>query len=147
MLLALAAPALLSACSSTIDVPPPAPTDAAAQVACARLVATLPGRLDGHERRRVAPRDALAAAWGDPPIVLRCGVGAPPLDISGEQPDVEVDGVTWRPVSQRDGYLFTTLDRVAYVEVRVPSAYAPEVNPLVDLAGPVKQTVPVSAGR
>ena len=37
------------------------------------------------------------------------------------------------------GYLFTTIGRPAYVQVGVPTEYAPEANALVDLAVAVKE--------
>jgi hypothetical protein len=37
----------------------------------------LPEQVEGQQRRDVEPAGPLAAAWGDPAIVLRCGVGPP----------------------------------------------------------------------
>jgi hypothetical protein len=88
----------------------------------------------------------LTAAWGEPAIVLRCGVGeSTQVDPSG-QPAPGVEGVTWSARKLADGYLFTTLRRTANVEVLVPGRYAPEVNPLVDLAPAVKAAVPCAPG-
>ncbi len=98
--------------------------------------------MGGANRRDVTPDDPLVAAWGHPAIVLRCGVGEPPIDVSGQNGDVGVDGVDWRPIPDAGGYTFTTVGRVAFVEVRVPKAYAPEVNPLVDLAPAIARWVP-----
>ncbi|KWX09858.1 hypothetical protein TR74_07120, partial [Carbonactinospora thermoautotrophica] len=91
--------------------------------------------------RRVTTDSPLVAAWGDPPIVLRCGVPVP----AAYQPTsqvVTINGVDWFPEQLTRGYVFTTVGRVANVEVSVPDAYAPEVNPLVDLAGAVADKVP-----
>jgi hypothetical protein len=104
-------------------------------------VARLPERIDSERRRKVTPDDTLTASWGDPPMVLRCGVGAPPLE-SPPAPAPQVDGVTWSARKLRDGYLFTTSGRTVFVEMLVPGRYAPEVNPLVDLAPAVRATVP-----
>ena len=93
----------------------------------------------------MSPEAAATAAWGKPPIVLRCGVEEPPVDLSGS-PAVGVDGVTWQARQLPDSYLFTTVRRVAFVEVRVPRKYAPEVNPLIDLAPVVKATVACAPG-
>jgi hypothetical protein len=55
--------------------------------------------------------------------------------------------VAWQPIRTADGYVFTTVGRQVYVELRVPAEYAPEGNPLVDLAAPVQKAVPTgSAG-
>ncbi|KWW99636.1 hypothetical protein LI90_1275 [Carbonactinospora thermoautotrophica] len=122
-----------------ITVPAPPPADAAR--ACAALHHALPRKLDGQDRRRVTTDSPLVAAWGDPPIVLRCGVPVP----AAYQPTsqvVTINGVDWFPEQLTRGYVFTTVGRVANVEVSVPDAYAPEVNPLVDLAGAVADKVP-----
>ena len=101
--------------------------------------------MDGAERRAVEPSSDLTAAWGDPAIVLRCGVERPaeyePTSLLGTY-----DGVDWLPVEADDGYVFYATGRVAWIEVRVPSAYAPEPNPLIDLASAISGSVP-SLGR
>jgi len=125
-----------------VEVSVPGPTAAAAAAACRSLEAALPEVLDGAERRTVEPVSDLTAAWGDPAIVLRCGVRRPaayePTSLLGTY-----DGVDWLPVPVDDGFVFYATGRVAWIEVRVPSAYAPEVNPLIDLAGAVSASVPV----
>jgi hypothetical protein len=109
---------------------------------CRSLVAALPEVVGDAVAREVSPDTGTTAAWGDPPIVLRCGVA------QSEQyrPDsqlFEVDGVTWLPVEGRGGYFFTTIGRTANVEVAVPDAYAPEAQILTDLADVIHQHVPV----
>jgi hypothetical protein len=51
--------------------------------------------------------------------------------------------VDWLPVEADDGWVFYATGRVAWIEVVVPSAYAPEADPLIDLAPAVKAQVPV----
>jgi hypothetical protein len=103
----------------------------------------LPNVLDGAQRRITEPASPLTAAWGDPPIVLRCGVDRPaeyePTSMLGTY-----DGVDWLPVETADGYVFYATGRAAWIEVTVPSAYAPEANPLIDLAAAIKANVPVT---
>jgi hypothetical protein len=53
-----------------------------------------------------------------------------------------VNGVSWLIQKLDDGYRFTTTGRKTFVEVTVPAKYAPEVNPLTDLAAAVKRSVP-----
>lgn len=91
---------------------------------------SLPDLLDGQEN---AGRSEYAASWGDPRIVLRCGV-ATPAAYRPESELVVVDDVSWLAEEQESGYTFTAVGRTPQVEVYVPSTYAPEVNPLVDLA-------------
>lgn len=124
-----------------VQVTPPSPA-AAAAAACRDLHRALPARVEGQAGRATSPRSDLTAAWGNPAIVLRCGVGRP----SALEPTsqlVSVDGVDWFPEQLSDGYRFTSYGRVADVEVRVPGRYAPEVNPLVDLAGAMQKADPV----
>jgi len=104
-------------------------------------MAALPDVVHDESTREVTPASPLTTAWGDPAIVLRCGVGRP----AGYQPTADlatVNGVDWFPEQLSDGYRFTTWGRQANVEVFVPHDYAPEVNPLVDLAPAIKQYVP-----
>ena len=52
----------------------------------------------------------------------------------------EVNGVGWFAEEAEGGYLFTTIGRSAYVQLGVPTEYAPEANALVDVAEAVKKT-------
>ena len=68
---------LLAGCSGSgpeITAPPMSAPDAAA---CRKLVEDLPDRLAGHERAEATGDTRYGAAWGDPAIVLTCGVGRP----------------------------------------------------------------------
>jgi hypothetical protein len=120
--------ALLAGCSSAqIPAADPSPAD---QQACRTLVAALPLSLDGHEN---TGRSEYAAAWGDPRIVVKCGVPAPAAyEKTSEM--VVINDISWFPEEQDDGYEFTAMGRTPLVTVYVPDSYAPEVNPLVDLA-------------
>jgi len=124
--------------------PVPSPTGSAAAV-CAALAGALPPLVAGQPRAG-GPRSPFAAAWGDPAIQLRCGV-ARPAALAPASQLATVNGVDWFAEQRRGGYLFTTWGRVVYVRVWVPDRYAPEVNPLVDLAAPVARTVPPSADQ
>jgi hypothetical protein len=124
-----------------VDVPSLAPSAAAS---CDTFLAALPATLDGQMSQEVSPADAPAGAWGDPPIVVRCGVERPP----GLTPDAqlfEVDGLAWFPEELPDGYRFTTYDRDPAVEVVVPSAYAPEVDVVVEVGDAVRATLPATS--
>jgi len=136
----LAALALLAACSNELPIDPPQPAPEVAAV-CQQLNQALPDQVEGEIPRETEPTSDLTAAWGSPPIVLRCGVGQP----AAFQPTSEVatvDGVDWFPEELPEGYVFTTWGRTVNVEVTVPDDYAPEVNPLVDLAPAIKVTIP-----
>lgn len=125
-----------------MDPPQPGP---AVEQACAALGAELPDRLDGQERRATAPESDLTAAWGEPAITLRCGV-ARPAELTPTSDLVTVDGVDWLPIRLTNGYRFVATGRPAYVQVDVPADHAPEINAVVDLAGPIARALPVNAG-
>ncbi len=135
-----ASAALLTGCGRGVTVSPPTPTLQAA-TACQALSAALPARVLGEQRRPIEPESPWTAAWGGSPIVLRCGVPAP----VAMQPTSElltVDSIDWLPETLDRGALFTTVGRTAYVEVTVPTMYAPEARALTDLAAAVRTAVP-----
>jgi hypothetical protein len=128
---------LLAGCSpgpAPVPVPSPAPEVA---TACAELVKALPAKVLDAKRRRTSPESPLTTAYGDPPMEVTCGV-APPAGMAEAQSQCfEVNGVGWFAEQVQNGYIFTTIGRVLYVEVAVPSKYAPEANALTDVADAV----------
>jgi hypothetical protein len=133
----LPAAALLGGCGGAV------PVDAAPGAAdpdCAAVIASLEGadEVAGRERREVAAQSA--AAWGDPPLVLRCGVAPPGPTTEG---CVSVNGVDWvGPTDPSEGGTWTTYGRVPAVEVVVPRAAARDATLDVVLA----QVSPAVAG-
>ncbi|MCL2730144.1 MAG: DUF3515 domain-containing protein [Actinomycetia bacterium] len=148
-LIAVSAVACLSAAAvyattsdtdETVAVPVP---DAQVARYCAALHARLPQRVSGLPRHDLKPRSELTAGWGNPSIVLRCGVPRPAADNDSSADAVEVDGVGWLIEPQNGGtFRLTTTLRKAYVEVTLPKKYAGDVGPLTDLASAVKRTIP-----
>jgi Protein of unknown function (DUF3515) len=137
----------LTACSRGLAVAPPSPLPTgAAGYACAALHGQLPDEVDGQTTVAVTPQSPWTAAWGSPPIVLRCGVPTPAALVPTSQL-VVVDGVSWLPEKVEDGYRFTTVDRVVNVEVSVPSAYSPEADALADLSPTIATLDPSSTGQ
>lgn len=108
---------------------------------CSALIAALPARVMGQQKRAIEPPDVAAAAWGDPPITLRCGVTTPAAYSPGAQLLV-VNGVQWLPETLSDGVRFTTIGRTAQVEVTVPAAYSPEADVLTEVGGAVSSQIP-----
>jgi hypothetical protein len=106
----------VAGCASTVSVQA-APF--AADPACAQVLASLDGadELAGRHRHEVTAQSA--AAWGDPPVVLRCGVEPPgPTTESC----LEVAGVDWigpADPSTADAR-YVTYGRTPAVEVVVP---------------------------
>ncbi|WP_078862393.1 DUF3515 domain-containing protein [Streptomyces sp. NRRL F-5123] len=124
----------------TVAVPVP---DALTSSYCRALHEVLPQRVGGLSRHDLKPESDLTAGWGDPAIVLRCGVPRPAVDDDPGADGVDVDQVGWSVEHVADGSLrLTTTYRKAYVEVTLPKKYAADVGPLTDLAGAVKRAVP-----
>lgn len=99
---------------------------------CATVMAALPPTVLDQPRRTVEP-GVLSAAWGDPTITLKCGVDKPP-GLGAESECFEVNRVGWFAEEAEGGYLFTTIGRPVYIQLGVPTDYAPEANALVDVA-------------
>jgi hypothetical protein len=113
---------------------------------CAALLEDLPEVVDDAVRREVTPDSDLVAAWGQPAIVLRCGVPMP----SSYRPDAQlfdVDGVGWLADEGEGGTFFTSADREVLVEVAIPDDYAPEAAVLTDLAPAILEHLPERALR
>ncbi len=111
---------------------------------CDAFLDDLPNRLAGHDRRKVNPAAALGRAWGDPAIIVRCGVGVP--DGFDQFSSCEVaNGVGWFvPDAEFDDQdAAATLTAVGYdpiVSVTVPGKYRPSgpAAAIAELAEPVK---------
>ncbi|HEY0240278.1 MAG TPA: DUF3515 domain-containing protein [Friedmanniella sp.] len=124
---------LLAGCGR-VAVPDPTPDPGAAAV-CTSLIGGLPKDVLDQGRRTVEP-GRYSAAWGKPAIVLRCGGDAPP-GLTPTSECLDVNGVGWFGEEATGGMIFTTIGRAAYVEVLVPTRYAPESGALVDLGAAV----------
>lgn len=123
-----------------LSVPVP---DARVAAYCRALHAELPPTVDGLPRHDLKPRSDLVTGWGQPAIVLRCGVPRPQILKDPNADGVTVDGVGWVIEPEPGGvFRLTTTLRKAYVEVTLPKKWAGDVGPLTDLAGAVKKTVP-----
>ena len=126
-----------------VAVPPATPE---ADASCPKLMSTLPLELTGQPSRRVRSDTPYAYAWGDPPIVLRCGVPAPAGFVVGTGA-IQINGVQWYvDTSSPAATVWTTVDRPVGVEVRVPasldSASVTELTPLISNALPFREPTP-----
>lgn len=143
---------LLFNSGNAVPVSVPSVASSKAQSDCAALINALPQTVDNESRRRTSPGSPLTAAWGDPPITLRCGVPEPEVLRPGSKTynpsadEAYVNGVAWLIEKVNDGYRFTAAQRAVYIELNVPSAYNPETNGLVDLASAVIKAVPRDNG-
>jgi hypothetical protein len=110
---------------------------------CAELLKALPATVMGQGHRTVSPVSALAAAWGNPAIVLRCGVPTPAMLQPTSRCDV-VNGVGWFSREDADhNWVFTTIGRTSKVELRVPGNYSPAADALIDVAAAIKDNIEV----
>jgi hypothetical protein len=137
--LALAAAMLVvAACSPGLSVDT-YPAEPNTEIDCKALLADLPRSVAGEDSILVEGDNA--AAWGAPPVILRCGVERPAV-MDTDPPCNYVEGVDWVSETTADGFLFTTIGRRFRVSVEVPDAYDPASDALADLAGAVKKHVP-----
>ena len=120
------------------------PAAAAARDACVRFDAALPARLNDLQGRRTSPASDLTAAWGEPPVVLRCGLGLPEGFRTGAS-ITEIDGVAWFQQVAGSRVTWTTVDRLTQVQLIVPTSYQEQGAFLVDLATAIKTALPQQA--
>ncbi|MEV0910864.1 DUF3515 domain-containing protein [Streptomyces hokutonensis] len=137
----------ISSCSSSgnaVEVSPPSLGAADVKI-CRSLYGALPDSLDGLRRRTVTPKSELTAAWGNPAVVLTCGIPRPEKMSDPNADAGTVEGVNWLMENSRDGsYRCTTTYRKVYVQVYLPEKRAHDVNTLMQLAKPIKKWVPSS---
>ena len=96
-------------------------------------------------RTKKRPRDGrYGAAWGDPAILLRCGVGRPASFDELSSCQITNDVAWYIPEEQIVGgpvdIVMTTIGRSVDVEVRLPAEYFPPANAMVDLADAVTES-------
>jgi hypothetical protein len=136
----------------TVSAPPAA---AAAQAPCAQVLSALPVQLGPLTPRVVhtRPDSPNVVAWGDPAVVLRCGVARPAAFVPTS--DVyNIGNVYWLAVKQKGATVWTVIDRAVYVEVTIPEKQAFQPLPLLGkaiaselkptCAVPEDQTIPPS---
>ena len=116
----------------------------AAQATCRAVSDALPAEVaEGVRRRTTSPVDPTVAAWGDPPVVLRCGV---PAGSALDDP-YGFDGVRWAMHDTGDSRTWTTLDRAVNVEVVVPDHYSGQAELLGGLAQALAPTGVAATAR
>ena len=138
---------VLAGCSSDVAVEPSRGADAlsGAQVrACEQLVAGLPDRVGDLPQRRTTG-NPLGAAWGDPAVVLRCGVETPD-DFTPTSVCQDIDGVLWfvpegQIADQGADVVATTMATLPRVEVAIPAELRPPQGILTDLSDALREQV------
>jgi uncharacterized protein DUF3515 len=82
-------------------------------------------------------------AWGDPPVVLVCGV-AQPAGFTSSSGLIQINGVAWFvDTSAKDVVVWTAVDRAVYVQVRVPASA--DSSSVTDLTAPITKALPARA--
>jgi hypothetical protein len=143
---AVALVALAAAACGAVDVPDTS-VSGAGREACKSLVEALPDQVSDQKRRGTSG-NPLGAAWGDPPIVLRCGVGTP-QGYDKFAACQTVDDLDWFvPTSmiedQDADVVMTTIGRKPAVEVVIPSSYRPPDAVMVDVGRAIKEHTQVT---
>ena len=124
--------------------------DATERSTCQRLVRELPATLESLVTRAVVPRTALGHAWGDPAVILTCGVSMP-ADFQPGASCEEVNGVGWYVPTEQFGDLsedltIYTIGRDPVVEGDIPAEHRRDGafagDALSTIAGLVKKAIP-----
>ena len=126
-----------------VKVPPVTPE---ADASCPALMTSLPLELSGQQSRRVKSDTPYAYAWGDPAIVLICGVDRPAGFVAGVA-TIQINGVQFYiDTSDPDTTVWTTVDRPVYVRISLPasvdSAPVTALTPLIAAALPYQDPQP-----
>jgi hypothetical protein len=120
-----------------VDVPPVTP---AADASCPALMGTLPLELTGQASRRVQSDSPYAYAWGDPAVVLICGVDRPAGYVAGASA-IQINGVQWYvDTDNPDTTVWTTIDRPVYVQISLPASV--DSAPVTALTTQIAQALP-----
>ncbi|MDQ1644627.1 MAG: hypothetical protein QOJ50_811 [Cryptosporangiaceae bacterium] len=131
---------------ATGPVPVTAPPSLASTAApCAALLNRLPRTLDGSVARPVTDAPDRVVAWGDPAIVLRCGV-ARPKEATAIAQEFVINGVAWVYSDDHGTGVWTVTKRTVYVEVRTPAKYHGSATQVIlnPLADPIAAALPLA---
>ncbi len=120
-----------------VEVPPVTPE---ADVYCPAVMSGLPLELAGEPSRPVQSDSPFAYAWGEPPVVLVCGVDRPAGWVVGASA-IQINGVQWYVDTSDPGTtVWTTVDRPVYVEVTLPASV--DSAPVTALTTGLAQALP-----
>lgn len=111
--------------------------------ACNSLMRKLPTDLAGSKQRPIEGGGNGIAAWGDPTIILRCGLETPEqLNCSAAL--TQVDAVAWLELAN-DGLPDTTYiaaDRSVRIAVTIPDGTGTGTGPIQQISDIVSATLP-----
>lgn len=121
------------------------PAPSANSTDCTRLLAALPEKLDGGDtgalqRRKLAtPAPAGAVGWGEPPVVLRCGLDRP-AELTATSRLLDVSGVRFLELGGLGTSTWVAVDRPVYAVVALPATSGS--GPLQQVAAVIANTLP-----
>jgi hypothetical protein len=130
-----------------VTVSAPTSTDAATVAVCAQVISALPLRLAGQNVRGTVstPPSPSIVAWGNPAIVLRCGVTRPKTLVPGSSVHFysfgkATDDPYYDVTTSNGANVYTTVDRAVYVEVSIPATYT--AAPIVTVSTAIAKVLP-----
>ncbi len=123
-----------------VEVPPVTPE---ADASCPAVMSALPLDLLGEPSRQVQSDSPFAYAWGEPPVILVCGVDRPAGFTVGVSA-IQINGVQWYvDTTDPEVTVWTTVDRTVYVQVTVPASV--DSAPVTALTTPIAEPRPYQA--
>ena len=135
---------LLTACGKEPVTIPTLRLTAADQARCQRVTDALPDHVADQGKRKTQPAEALGGAWGDPAIIVQCGVPVP-ADFTKASGCQEADGVGWfvpdsQVNDQSSDVVMSTAGYRPVLQVTIPASYRPSgvAAAMVELAAEVK---------
>jgi hypothetical protein len=142
---------LLAGCGSDTLAVDSFPVTAVGHERCPTLLAGLPDRVS-DQGRRATTGSTFAAAYGDPAIVVRCGVGKP-KGFDKFATCNRANGIDWF-VSDLEKVVedqsldvrMTTVGRSPALQVDLPAQYRPPTTAMVDLERAIKKYTKKTGG-
>jgi hypothetical protein len=128
--------------TGTVPVSAP-PLTGPAILTCRAFVAALPNSIRKLPRRPVSDGVEQNAAYGDPPIVVSCGVPAASVPPTGTV--YTLSQVCWYAAKAAGATVWTTVDRQVPVSVTVPQRYDSPGQWVAEFGDSVTGVVPSSA--
>lgn len=123
---------------------PAAPAPGAAGRYCQQLLAQLPDRLADEPRRALSSPAPGVAVWGDPAIIVRCGL-PDPAELTCASPLMQFTGaadgsVAWLQMEDSSATTYLVADRPVRIAITLPPGAG--TDPVQHLSDVIAQTLP-----
>jgi hypothetical protein len=129
------------ASTSPVSTPLPPPS-AASRTLCKAFMTRLPPQVRGLPQRPVVDAAGYAVAYGDPPVIVACGVSGPPVGQTDQL--YEMNGVCWHPSSDSE---WTAIGRDIPVRIFVRGAQAGQAQWVNEFSDLVSAVIPADGSR